>query len=289
MKHLYLTYLDYKNSKIYNNHFVLGNWFNQNTNKFKKNILPYHWRNIPTQEKDYIYLKKIRSKILNFLIQKLNKFHSINYSKQEWVIILEPFLQTYLTVIFDRWKIINSLSRNKKYKVNFYRINSNDFCNISDFIENSFSDAWNQKIFQEIITYLNFKNIKKINQKKVFKHSNKIFPIKFKIRISDYFFLLFDKIFFSKNKKIFFFDNNFTKIFFFKLILSNNVFPNFVSIKKRLLIWVAKKCCSFNSKFISFNRFSDFFSNSILSVIFVLLLRELNIYFLDFKILFWCL
>jgi putative transferase (TIGR04331 family) len=234
MKHLYLTYLDYKNSKIYNNHFVLGSWFNQNTNKFKKNILPYHWRNIPTQEKDYIYLKKIRSKILNFLIQKLNKFHSINYSKQEWVIILEPFLQTYLTVIFDRWKIINSLSRNKKYKVNFYRIDSNDFCNFSDFIENSFTDAWNQKIFQEIITYLNFKNIKKINQKKVFKHSGKIFPIKSKIRISDYFFLFLDKIFFSKNKKIFFFENYFPKIFFLKLNLANNVFPNFVSIKNKI-------------------------------------------------------
>ena len=234
MKHLYLTYLDYKNSKIYNNHFVLGSWFNQNTNKFKKNILPYHWRNIPTQEKDYVYLKKIRSKILNFLIRKLNKFHSINYSKQEWVIILEPFLQTYLTVIFDRWKIINSLSRNKKYKVNFYRIVSNDFCNFSDFIENSFSDAWNQKIFQEIITYLNFKNIKKINQKKVLKYSSKIFPIKSKIRILDYFFLLLDKIFLSKNKKIFFFENYFPKIFFLKLNLANNVFPNFVSIKNKI-------------------------------------------------------
>ena len=234
MKHLYLTYLDYKNSKIYNNHSILGSWFNQNTNKFKKNILPYHWRNIPTQEKDYIYLKKIRVNVLDFLIKELNKFHCINYSKQEWVIILEPFLQTYLTVIFDRWKIINSLPRNKKYKVNFYKINSIDFCNMSDFIENSFTDMWNQKVFQEIIIYLNFKNIKKINHKKIFNQTRKISPIVSKMRILDYFFLLFDKLFFSKHKKIFFFDYNFAKFFFLKLNLLSNVFPNFVSIKNKI-------------------------------------------------------
>ena len=205
MKHLYLTNLDYKNSKIYNNHFILGNWFNLNTNKFKKKILLYHWQKKIKQEKDYIYLKKTRFKIINFLIQELNKFHCINYSKQEWTIILEPFLQTYLTVIFDRWKIINSLSRNKKYKVNFFRINSIDFCNINDFIENSFSEAWNQKIFQEIITYLNFKNIKKINHKKELKQNRKIPITKFKLRILDYFLLFFYKIFFSNKKKIFFF------------------------------------------------------------------------------------
>jgi putative transferase (TIGR04331 family) len=234
MKHLYLTYLDYKNSKIDNNHFILGNWFNRNTNKFKKNVLLYHWRNIITQEKDYIYLKKTRFKIMNFLMQELNKFHCINYSKQEWAIILEPFLQTYLTVIFDRWKTINNLSRNKKYKVNFYRINSTDFCNINDFIENSFSEAWNQKIFQEIIAHLNFKNIKKINHKKILKQNRKIYPIESKMRILDYFILLFDKLFFNKYKKIFFFDYNFNKFFFFKLNLSNNLFPNFISVKNKI-------------------------------------------------------
>ena len=56
-------------------------------------------------------------KILKELSYELNKIHNKNFSLRAWRIIIGPWLNRFITVIFDRKKIIDDfLGKRKKKK-----------------------------------------------------------------------------------------------------------------------------------------------------------------------------
>jgi putative transferase (TIGR04331 family) len=231
MSSLYLTILDFKKSKKpkKSNFFFLGPWFNSGENFKESNILNYHWSNLNKIDKDYKFLFSLKKKIFYHLKKKLNEIHNLNYSTQSWTIILEPFLQNYLTVLFDRWEIIKSIKK-KRFDVNFYKYDKskNNYPDSFNFINRSFEDDWNQQLFQEIIIFKDLKNLR-INQIKThLKKKQKITKnINYNLSIRDKFLdILMNFIsIFKKNFDFYFADHSFSKKFFLKIHLLNNSLP----------------------------------------------------------------
>ena len=81
--------------------------------EIKKNfkILEYHWNDYKKLSKDYIYLEKLRSKLVIEVGKKLNKFHKINYSNRYWEILIGSWIHSFCVMIFDRWEIISDLNK----------------------------------------------------------------------------------------------------------------------------------------------------------------------------------
>ena len=136
MKSLQLTNINLTNKKS-NNKVFLGSWCLQDIDYDKKKqfVLSYHWESLKKQDKDYYYLNDLQSRISKKLIQSLNKIHKKNYNIKSWGIILEPLLQYYIIIFFDRWEIIRKAFLNKnKYEINFYKIKNINFNDLDSFV-----------------------------------------------------------------------------------------------------------------------------------------------------------
>ena len=231
MNNLYLTFADFKKTKRSGKSFFLGPWFNENNIFLGKKSLDYHWLNLNKIEKDYRYLYRLKKKIFIYLTKKLNNYHSLNYSNQSWSIVIEPFLQMYLTVLFDRWEIISNLNNKKRYNVNFYKFNEkqNDFKDTEDLINRSFQDHWNHCLFQDIFLFKKFKNIRIKNSKRSLigkkKFINDQTVNSFKEKLIE--LIVNFTCIFKKKFDFFFFDHSFSKQFFFKIHMINKSFPYF--------------------------------------------------------------
>jgi putative transferase (TIGR04331 family) len=150
--------------------FFLGAWCNAySKKKFIKNrkyIFFKHPYNIDTKKfvKDQKYLNKLRIRILNSLTIKLNELHGVNYSKNEWNIIIGHWIKTYTSILFDRWEIIRFFflkNKIKKIKVFFIETNNNYLLSNDNFVENfNYSDIYNHQLFANIIKFINIKNLK---------------------------------------------------------------------------------------------------------------------------------
>ena len=241
MRLLHLTNLRYKNRNIKKNDFFLGNWcLNITENyKYKDNIIPYHWENLKKQSKDYFYLEKLHKRISNSLYSFLNSFHNIKYTNKSWGVINEPFLQYYVTVLYDRWEILKkTFKTNKKFQINFYEIKNIDFNNLDNFINLVLSDEWNEYIFQSIINY-NYKKKIKVNHKfnefrysKSKKTNNETVTYNFK----NNFFEICNKVFniITKKNSFVFFEHYFDRKNFILLNMKLSQIPYFLNPFKKL-------------------------------------------------------
>ena len=168
MKELILTNLS-KNKKINKNFIAIGHWVDNEKIKH----LSYHWENKTKLNKDYRYLKNLSEELIVFFIKKLNFIHNENKSSKYWRIILSPWLYVYISSMYDRWEIINSLIRNKNNFSCDYFYSEKVFktLGINSYIKNvTTNDLWNHSNFIRIIKY------KKINKIR-FKNKNKAFNI----------------------------------------------------------------------------------------------------------------
>ena len=105
--------------KKYKNIFFLGEWcLPFNKNKFSKNkkirTFTHHWTSLKKLKKDDKSLRIKYENLLKHLSKNLNNFHSTNYSKEYWRVIVGPWLYFYLVSMFDRWESSNKIFRKKK-------------------------------------------------------------------------------------------------------------------------------------------------------------------------------
>ena len=151
-----------KNDNIKN--LFAGDWCHEykdlRIEKLDYEILEYHWNDKKTF-KDSIYIDKIYEKILYDLSDQLNKIHKKNYPTIYWRIMLNPWISNLITILFDRWEIINSAYN--YYNISKTNILDINFENMVPFNSQHFkqgtltSDIWNHFIFSEIIKFQNRK------------------------------------------------------------------------------------------------------------------------------------
>jgi putative transferase (TIGR04331 family) len=145
----------FKNDTLKN--LFLGSWcfkYAENDMPQNANIVSYHWDDEKKLFLDYKKLNYLYEEILIELANLLNSFHKKNYSTRYWRIVLGPWLQYFIQIIFDRWEMIN-------YAVNNYSIKNTisikrPFSEIipkdmNDFGNLYVTDEWNHQIYSRII------------------------------------------------------------------------------------------------------------------------------------------
>ena len=165
MKELILTNLS-KKKKFNKNFIALGHWIDNE----KISHLSYHWGNKTKLHNDYKYLKNLSEELIIFFVKKLNLVHKENKSIRYWRIILSPWLYVYISSMYDRWEMINSLIKNKNKFSCDYFYSEKIFKNLGtkDYIEKVTSnELWNHSNFIRIIEYKKIKKIKFKSKKKI--------------------------------------------------------------------------------------------------------------------------
>ena len=160
---------DSTKKKIY-----LGRWCDTfqddgETNLDKKIYIPYHWNDRLKVNLDFEYLQKINKTLLRYLARNLNLLHSIEEEDDFWNVILGPWINSYTTMLYDRWSCINEVDKLQIHNLKSIWLEQNDESFVvddtSEFIKLvSESNDFNHYIFKLILE--KFTKIKIIKSKK---------------------------------------------------------------------------------------------------------------------------
>lgn len=118
--------------------------------------IPFHWDNRDKLKSDYDYLEALHHRLLKSLAVSLNELHQVEYSKRYWQILLDPWLMTYVGVMFDRWESLRGAfdcyAELKTVAFEGYSAHM-PARSYSDFITQAISDRWNHAVCLRIIEF----------------------------------------------------------------------------------------------------------------------------------------
>ena len=100
------TEIDQKNT------LYLGPWCLPNLEILKnKSIggINYHWDDRKKLQQDEIALKTIHDELLTLLANNLNELHQIDRPINYWKTILDPWLLSYVSVLWDRFESVKGI------------------------------------------------------------------------------------------------------------------------------------------------------------------------------------
>ena len=146
--------------------FFLGKWclLNERKKKWSK----YSYKLIKSQKKtkftllkEFSHTEKVYEKILKELAFKLNKIHNTKYSLRAWRILVGPWLNRFIAIVFNRHEILKNFS--KQHNFNNFRIingiqNKASAFNTSEFTDFTSQDNWNHFLFLKIMVLMTEKN-----------------------------------------------------------------------------------------------------------------------------------
>ncbi|MCE5181782.1 MAG: LIC12162 family protein [Betaproteobacteria bacterium] len=123
--------------------------------KRRGETVKFHWDDRAKLRRDYDCLAALHQSLLGSLTQSLNELHRVDYSARYWQILLDPWLMTYLSAIFDRWECLRiAFEENNNIGVIWLDGIESSLAPFSyaEFIDAvAYSDEWNQCIYQRII------------------------------------------------------------------------------------------------------------------------------------------
>ena len=105
---------------------------------------------------DFIYLEKLRSKLLVEVGQILNKFHNTNYSNRYWEILIGNWVHSFCLMIFDKWEVISDLNKiDKNFKLNLKKFSDKDMIvqSIDELNNLYYINDFNSYYLSEILNY----------------------------------------------------------------------------------------------------------------------------------------
>jgi putative transferase (TIGR04331 family) len=128
--------------------------------KRQHQVIPNHWNDRKKLRRDYDYLKGLHDTLLVDLVQAMNARNGIDRPLRYWQMILDPWLLTYIGVIWDGWENIRAAFE-KHERLETIALPSNrqsaPFFDWTDFIDRVLDDPWNHQLYLEIIE-LNFRD-----------------------------------------------------------------------------------------------------------------------------------
>lgn len=170
MKIILFNKKKYLNNQIKNingaNYF--GDWClnDFNNNKEQKKLISNISDSFNGKSKNnFLIIKNLYEKLLKKLTTTLNKIHNLELNKRGWEIIVGRWLWLYLDAIFIRWDLIESLKKKKFDKIYSLKIDDKYLLTTTSEAMSSLpqnSEIWNIAIFNEIMTFIKFKNLIKL-------------------------------------------------------------------------------------------------------------------------------
>ena len=168
-KSLVTTHFEFRklNSNLKKNVTHLGDCSKDFGENFQNELLESKPKNI----KEKKHCLEITEKIFENLYYHQKKFYKFNISKKGYGIILIPFLNNFVEILYKKYcDIEEKVKKNKNIK--FQVLNSKDFVyfkNFEEFISFSQKDLFNFQIASEIINFNKYPNEKKIINHKFLK------------------------------------------------------------------------------------------------------------------------
>ena len=114
----------------------------------------YHWDDRKKFLKDYFYIQDLERELMFELSKELNRFHNTNHSLRYWKIIVGPWLNWFIPVLFDRWRMINKAVDNheiSKVKVITQDLHKYIPKDMSEFSHLMTTDTWNEIIYSDLL------------------------------------------------------------------------------------------------------------------------------------------
>ena len=152
----------------------LGPWkkcdfLKDNFSKYDLEIPDWHWDNLDQFYQDSLKLSDYYEKYIIKLAEVLNEHHGLNWSLKAWKILVGPWLNRYLAIIFERNETINTVYNSYDLRSCTIKNSSINDLQSKDFIE--FSKNYNSVNFNiEIYSYILKKHDK--DKKIIFKELN---------------------------------------------------------------------------------------------------------------------
>lgn len=118
--------------------------------------VPFHWDDRHKLRQDYDYLESLHKTLLNSLSRSLNNCHGVGYDERYWQILLDPWLMSYVGVMFDRWECLRyAFLENDSFSLSKLVAEEDHFpapYSYAEFVQAAaYSDRWNQWIYQRIL------------------------------------------------------------------------------------------------------------------------------------------
>ena len=216
---------------------LLGNWCLENSiNEDENKIIDHRWVKFDKYKSDSIYLDNLHDKLLNILKLELNNLNHVNYTFENYRVLLSPWLKTLIMVLFERFTTIEKSF--KEYKIdNCLLIDKNEIkletYDLEDFYQSINDQIWNLRVYSSIINFLFPKNN---FDKKSFKNNENLKNKQRNIKqeLKDYIFSIHNKLFGSLNKgnKFLFINTYLSTPNFIKLSFKFKLFPVFFKFTK---------------------------------------------------------
>ena len=133
--------------------WCLSKWNKESLDGLSYKIVPHHWHDRQKLEKDERYLKQVHEDMIKKLTLSLNEVHHLDYPESYWRHLLDPWLVSYVAVIWDRFECINGL-RFQTSMITHEIINKSSIeppNTYEDHIDLILSDMWNHLIFLDLI------------------------------------------------------------------------------------------------------------------------------------------
>ena len=177
--------------------------------------------------------EKLYDRLLFDLVKNFNLFYNVNWSKKSWEIFLGPWVNRYVSIIYDRYNLIEYILKNYNFKT--IHIAKDDKFNLIEqdlisFRIQSQKEEWNLKLLSKLyLRYFDNKDIRKIfvktsNSKKKFgKNEQK------KLNFLIYFYKKKINFFLS------FFKNSFSLVFY-KTYFNNKKLILNILFKKKIIL-----------------------------------------------------
>lgn len=95
----------------------LGEWCRLFTrkdiwSKMDAEVLPYHWDDREKLQADYDYLQSFYERLLPEMAHRLDEIHGVDHGVRYWRILIGPWLNCFVHVLFDRWTTIQQAAVN---------------------------------------------------------------------------------------------------------------------------------------------------------------------------------
>ena len=135
--------------------------------QFNSETSPYHWDDRKKLHSDYQAIQETYEKTLIALSEQLNIIHQVNYSERYWRILIGPWLEYFIHILFDRWFMLKqTIEKDEIIECNVIERNPISMVpsDMTHFTKLFTNDDWNEAIYGQLLglSWSEVVNIKKI-------------------------------------------------------------------------------------------------------------------------------
>ena len=117
-------------------------------------VLPYHWDDRNKLRRDYGALRALYEELLDELGDCLNGVHRVSHSRRYWRILVGPWLDYFVGILFDRWEMVRTAAESGVVS-EALRIPTVAGemvpADMREFTQLMAGDAWNHAIFSRLM------------------------------------------------------------------------------------------------------------------------------------------